>query len=152
MTSLATFFYFLKKLLSLSKNLYCELYFLFFVFIFLIYCFVISDFYIALFIKTTTKPLIYKIVFWGNHEGSMLLFICIIALYGCIFCYFSKNFDNKFKYLTVFFQIINDDILIYLFSYQILLIMFRSPRPRVKLNPILQDPLLYTLHFCILVI
>ena len=63
----------------------------------------ISDFYVSAVYQNshTTKPLIYKIAgSWGNHEGSMLLFICIIALYGFAFCYFSKNFDNKFVGIT----------------------------------------------------
>ncbi len=46
----------------------------------LVYCFVISDFSNVAVYKNshTTKPLIYKISgAWGNHEGSMVLFILI---------------------------------------------------------------------------
>ena len=51
-------------------------------FLTLIYCFVVSDFSnVAVYQNShTTKPLIYKISgAWGNHEGSMVLFILILS-------------------------------------------------------------------------
>lgn len=45
--------------------------------------FVVSDFSVALVYDNshTLKPLIYKIAgTWGNHEGSMLLWVLILAL------------------------------------------------------------------------
>ena len=148
MTSFATSFLFFKKNYShYLKTYITSCIFCFFSFIFLIYCFVISDFYVSAVYQNshTTKPLIYKIAgSWGNHEGSMLLFICIIALYGFTFCYFSKNFDNKFKYLTVFFQ--NNLMMIFLIYLFFLSNPFdyvsSDPTQGLGLNPILQDPLL----------
>ena len=148
MTSFATSFLFFKKNYShYLKTYIASCIFCFFSFIFLIYCFVISDFYVSAVYQNshTTKPLIYKIAgSWGNHEGSMLLFICIIALYGFTFCYFSKNFDNKFKYLTVFFQ--NNLMMIFLIYLFFLSNPFdyvsSDPTQGLGLNPILQDPLL----------
>ena len=51
----------------------------------LTYAFVISDFSVALVANHshTLKPLVYKISgVWGNHEGSMLLWILVLALYA----------------------------------------------------------------------
>ena len=50
----------------------------------LTYAFVVSDFSIALVANHshTLKPLIYKISgVWGNHEGSMLLWVLVLALW-----------------------------------------------------------------------
>ena len=51
----------------------------------LVAAFVTSDFSVALVAahSHSTKPLIYKISgTWGNHEGSLLLWILILALFG----------------------------------------------------------------------
>ena len=53
----------------------------------LTYAFVVSDFSIALVANHshTSKPLIYKISgVWGNHEGSMLLWVLVLALYAAL--------------------------------------------------------------------
>ena len=49
------------------------------------YAFVTSDFSIADVANNshTLKPLIYKITgVWGNHEGSMLLWVLVLSLYA----------------------------------------------------------------------
>ncbi|MEC7234417.1 MAG: heme lyase NrfEFG subunit NrfE, partial [Pseudomonadota bacterium] len=51
----------------------------------LTYSFVVSDFSLAVVHANShiAKPLVYKIAgVWGNHEGSMLLWVLILALYG----------------------------------------------------------------------
>src|SRR3954471_16941777 len=51
----------------------------------LTYAFVTSDFSIAVVANNshTMKPLIYKISgVWGNHEGSMLLWVLVLSLYA----------------------------------------------------------------------
>jgi cytochrome c-type biogenesis protein CcmF len=114
-------------------------------FIILVYCFVISDFSNVAVYKNshTTKPLIYKISgAWGNHEGSMVLFILILSLFSFIFV--RTTIDDKLKFYTVFFQ----SILIFIFL--IFLIFTSNPFDQIDpkplqgfgLNPILQDPLL----------
>ncbi|MEC7237725.1 MAG: heme lyase NrfEFG subunit NrfE, partial [Pseudomonadota bacterium] len=53
----------------------------------LLHAFIISDFSVALVASHShsTKPLIYKISgTWGNHEGSRLLWIVILALFAAI--------------------------------------------------------------------
>ena len=54
----------------------------------LTYSFVVSDFSLAVVHANShiAKPLVYKIAgVWGNHEGSMLLWVLILALYGAAF-------------------------------------------------------------------
>ena len=54
-------------------------------FLILIYSYLISDFSILNVFQNshTTKPLIYKLsAAWGNHEGSMLLWIVVLTLFN----------------------------------------------------------------------
>ncbi len=60
---------------------------------FLTYKFAVSDFSysIVLMNSQTLKPMLYKITgVWGNHEGSMLLFILILSFYSFLYAKFSK--------------------------------------------------------------
>ena len=53
----------------------------------LVYAFVVSDFSVLLVAdhSHTLKPLVYKISgVWGNHEGSMLLWVLVLALYAAL--------------------------------------------------------------------
>ncbi len=53
----------------------------------LTYAFVTSDFSVALVAdhSSTLKPLVYKISgVWGNHEGSMLLWVLVLAIYAAM--------------------------------------------------------------------
>ena len=52
----------------------------------------------------TSKPLIYKISgSWGNHEGSMLLWILVLCVFNLssIFLPSSDDFDITFKILSI---------------------------------------------------
>ena len=114
-------------------------------FLTLIYCFVISDFAnVAVYQNShTTKPLLYKISgAWGNHEGSMVLFVLILSLFSFLFS--NSKVNEELKIYTIFFQ----SILILIF---LIFLIFTSnpfdqidPKPLqgLGLNPILQDPLL----------
>ena len=53
----------------------------------------------------TTKPLFYKITgTWGNHEGSLLLWLLVLTLFIFIFLVKSKSQLKKYRILTVIFQ------------------------------------------------
>ena len=68
-------------------------------FIILMIGFIFSDFSIDLVAQHshTLKPLIYKIAgTWGNHEGSMLLWISILSIYAFFFS-FTKGIDENLK-------------------------------------------------------
>ena len=63
-------------------------------FVALTYAFITSDFSVALVYQNshTAKPLLYKFTgVWGNHEGSMLLWVLILALFGAMVAWFSEN-------------------------------------------------------------
>ena len=56
--------------------------------------FISSDFSVRLVYENshTAKPMIYKISgVWGNHEGSMLLWVLILALFGAAAAIFDAN-------------------------------------------------------------
>lgn len=60
----------------------------------LIWAYVTSDFSVMNVAQNshTDKPLLYKITgVWGNHEGSMLLWVFILSLYGLALSLFGKN-------------------------------------------------------------
>ena len=93
----------------------------------------------------TTKPLFYKISgTWGNHEGSLLLWLLVLTLFIFLFLIKSKNQPNNYRILTSMFQqIIIIGFFIFLiktsnpFNY-----IFPTPNEGLGLNPILQDPAL----------
>ena len=92
----------------------------------------------------SSKPLLYKITgTWGNHEGSMLLWLVIMILY-CFFFSFNKTLKNNLKKLTIFFQI---SLYLCFSSYVIFasnpfLVNSIEMNEGLGLNPILQDPAL----------
>ncbi len=66
----------------------------------LTWAFVVSDFSLALVVGNshTEKPLIYKISgVWGNHEGSLLLWVLILALYGAAVALWGGNLPVRLK-------------------------------------------------------
>ena len=93
----------------------------------------------------TTKPLFYKIAgTWGNHEGSLLLWLFVLTLFILVFLVKSKNQPIKYKILTLVFQQI---IIIGFFAFIILTsnpfnYIYPAPEEGLGLNPILQDPAL----------
>tara|TARA_B100000029_G_scaffold501074_1_gene573811 strand:+ start:1127 stop:2839 length:1713 start_codon:yes stop_codon:yes gene_type:complete len=93
----------------------------------------------------TTKPLFYKIAgTWGNHEGSLLLWLFVLTLFILIFFLRSKNQPVKYKILTLVFQQI---IIIGFFVFLIMTsnpfnYLYPTPEEGLGLNPILQDPAL----------
>jgi cytochrome c-type biogenesis protein CcmF len=113
----------------------------------LIIAFVNSDFSLINVYENshTAKPLFYKIAgTWGNHEGSLLLWINILVLFSFLFLVFSFKHDKKFRLYTLIFQ----NILIIGFVIFLLLnsnpfsLIYPVPLEGLGLNPILQDPAL----------
>ena len=73
----------------------------------LIYAFVISDFSnITVYNNShTLKPLFYKISgAWGNHEGSLLLWLLVLTVFLYVFFITTKKLNIKYRLLTIFFQ------------------------------------------------
>jgi len=93
----------------------------------------------------TSKPLFYKIAgTWGNHEGSLLLWVNILVIFSYLFLVFNHTHDKKFRLYTLIFQ----NILILGFLFFLLLnsnpfnSIYPIPLEGLGLNPILQDPAL----------
>ena len=93
----------------------------------------------------TTKPLFYKISgTWGNHEGSLLLWLLVLTLFIFLFLLNSKEQNKRYRILTLLFQQI---IIIGFFIFVIKTsnpfnYIFPVPNEGLGLNPILQDPAL----------
>ena len=93
----------------------------------------------------TTKPLFYKISgTWGNHEGSLLLWLLVLTLFIFLFLLKSKEQPKQYRILTLLFQQI---IIIGFFIFVIKTsnpfnYIFPVPNEGLGLNPILQDPAL----------
>ena len=93
----------------------------------------------------TTKPLFYKISgTWGNHEGSLLLWLLVLTLFIFIFLIKSTNQPKKYRILTLLFQqvIIIGFFLFLLKTSNPFNYLFPIPKEGLGLNPILQDPAL----------
>ena len=93
----------------------------------------------------STKPLFYKISgSWGNHEGSLLLWLLVLVIFLFIFLINSKKLSTKYRLLTVLFQeiIIIGFLFFILFTSNPFLNIFPVPKEGMGLNPILQDPAL----------
>ena len=93
----------------------------------------------------TTKPLFYKISgTWGNHEGSLLLWLLVLTLFIFLFIINSSKQPKKYRILTLLFQqvIIIGFFLFLLKTSNPFNYLFPIPKEGLGLNPILQDPAL----------
>ncbi|WP_375697200.1 heme lyase CcmF/NrfE family subunit [Bartonella sp. AP14QHHD] len=124
-------------------------------FLVIIYAYVVSDFSVLNVVENShsEKPMLYKITgVWGNHEGSMLLWVLSLAFFSALMAFFSQHLPEDFKTLVLICQS-------WITTAFLLFILFVSnPFLRVNppalqgngLNPLLQDialaihpPLLY---------
>ncbi len=111
----------------------------------LTYAFVVSDFSLRLVVLNshTDKPMLYKISgVWGNHEGSMLLWILILTLFGACAAWFGGGLPPTLRARVLGVQ---SAIAVAFFAF----ILFTSnpftrlavpPMNGEDLNPLLQDP------------
>jgi len=91
----------------------------------------------------TTKPLLYKIAgAWGNHEGSMVLWVFILALFGASVAAFGRRLPPPLKARVLAVQgLIGVAFLTFiLFTSNPFLRVFPPPLEGDGLNPLLQDP------------
>ncbi len=109
----------------------------------LVYCYIVSDFSVlnVFYNSHTNKPLIYKISgAWGNHEGSMLLWLSSISFFTVLFSLFAKG-DEKIISYTLAVQGILTAIFVafVLFTSNPFVRLFPAPDNGMGLNPVLQD-------------
>ena len=121
----------------------------------LVTCYVTSDFSVATVFENSHSmmPLIYKFTsVWGNHEGSMLLWVLILSLFGAFVAAFGVNLPATLKahVLAVQSWVAVAFYLFILLTSNPFLRLPQAPLEGRDLNPILQDlglaihpPLLY---------
>ena len=111
----------------------------------LTYAFVTSDFSLKLVVHNshTLKPMIYKISgVWGNHEGSLLLWVLILALFGASAAWFGGNLPPtlRARVLAVQGMVGVAFLLFMLLTSNPFLRLEVPPFDGHDLNPLLQDP------------
>jgi cytochrome c-type biogenesis protein CcmF len=111
----------------------------------LVYAFVTSDFSVQVVAANshTAKPLLYKIAgVWGNHEGSMLLWVLILALFGAAVAVFGGNLPDRLRVnvLGVHGMIGLGFLIFVAFTSNPFARLADPPVNGDGLNPILQDP------------
>src|ERR1700690_469818 len=118
-------------------------------------CYVTSDFSVKTVFENSHSmmPLIYKFTsVWGNHEGSMLLWVLILSLFGAFVAAFGLNLPATLKahVLAVQSWVATAFYLFILLTSNPFLRLAQAPLEGQDLNPILQDlglaihpPLLY---------
>ncbi len=116
-------------------------------FLVLVRAYVLSDFSVATVWENShsAKPLLYKISgTWGNHEGSMLLWVLILALFGAAVAAFGTNLPPRLKSNVLAVQATIG------VAFLAFIITTSNPFARLSpapfegqgMNPILQDPAL----------
>jgi len=111
----------------------------------LTYAYVVSDFSVLNVVNNShsTKPMIYKISgVWGNHEGSMLLWVLILAVFGSAVALFGRHLPPGLAARALAVQGL------IAFGFLLFIAFTSNPFTRVAsppidgrdLNPLLQDP------------
>ena len=111
----------------------------------LTWAFVVSDFSLIVVVNNshTLKPMLYKIAgVWGNHEGSLLLWVLILAVYGAAVALFGQGLPTRLKARVLAVQGLIG------VAFLAFLLLTSNPFWRVDvppmngqdLNPLLQDP------------
>src|SRR5215210_3925738 len=113
-------------------------------FVALMHAYVVSDFSLANVAANSNsmKPLLYKVSgVWSNHEGSMLLWVLILALFGAAVAVFGRNLPPGLRARVLAVQAMIG------FGFLLFILFTSNPFERVwpvppdgnGLNPILQD-------------
>ncbi|MCL4766424.1 MAG: heme lyase CcmF/NrfE family subunit [Hyphomicrobiaceae bacterium] len=116
-------------------------------FLALAHAYVVSDFSVEnVYLNShSAKPLLYRISgVWGNHEGSMLLWVLILALFGAAVAVFGTNLPRALKanVLAVQGAIAVAFLLFIVLTSNPFQRLAPAPAEGLGLNPILQDPAL----------
>ncbi len=111
----------------------------------LTWAFIVSDFSLQLVFMNshTDKPMIYKITgVWGNHEGSMLLWVLILTLFGASAGWFGQGLPMRLRarVLAVQSSVGVAFLAFVIFTSNPFLRLELPPLNGRDLNPLLQDP------------
>lgn len=107
--------------------------------------YVTSDFSVVNVVENsnTAMPMLYKISgVWGNHEGSLLLWVLILTIFGASVASFGRNLPPglRARALSVQAMIAVGFYLFVLFTSNPFERVFPPPMNGRDLNPLLQDP------------
>lgn len=122
-----------------------QAFFIVFSFLILIYAFVNNDFSVAYVAQhsNTSLPLIYKIsALWGGHEGSLLLWIFLLALWSVMVVISSRSLPLALvarMFCVLAFLNIGFLLFILTVSNPFLRLLLNYPVDGMDLNPVLQD-------------
>jgi len=133
------------RVLNPDRNISLQFFFILTAFFCLMFAYVVSDFSILNVYQNshTAKPLLYKITgVWGNHEGSMLLWVLVLVFFGFLISRYDKRLDLPYKTLTLSFQSLITFVflLFILLSSNPFIVISPTPVNGLDLNPLLQDP------------
>ncbi|MDP3863042.1 MAG: heme lyase CcmF/NrfE family subunit [Phaeovulum sp.] len=111
----------------------------------LTWAFVTSDFSLQLVFSNshTDKPMLYKISgVWGNHEGSMLLWVLILAAFGASAAWFGSALPPRLRARVLSVQAMIGAAFLgfIIFTSNPFLRLVSPPFNGQDLNPLLQDP------------
>ena len=111
----------------------------------LTHLYVTSDFSVVNVVRNsnTAMPMLYKVSgVWGNHEGSLLLWVTILAIFGGAVALFGRNLPPalRARVLSVQAMIAVGFYLFMLLTSNPFERMFPPPADGRDLNPLLQDP------------
>ncbi|WP_068879355.1 heme lyase CcmF/NrfE family subunit [Phenylobacterium sp. CCH12-B4] len=114
-------------------------------FVCLAWAYVTCDFSVALVARHshTTQPLAYRFAAtWGSHEGSMLLWVLILAIYGAGVAFFGGTLRETLQARVLGVQgVLGAAFLGFLlFTSNPFLRLSPAPTEGTELNPLLQDP------------
>ncbi|HYG86313.1 MAG TPA: heme lyase CcmF/NrfE family subunit [Azospirillum sp.] len=106
---------------------------------------VVSDFSVLNVVNNShsLKPMLYKVSgVWGNHEGSMVLWVVMLALFGAAVAVFGRNLPPTLRARTLAVQgIISVGFLLFiLITSNPFTRVVPAPLDGHDLNPLLQDP------------
>ncbi|MCY4229378.1 MAG: heme lyase CcmF/NrfE family subunit [Alphaproteobacteria bacterium] len=107
--------------------------------------YLVSDFSVAVVVQNShsLKPLLYRLTgVWGNHEGSLLLWILILTLFGAMVSLFGSSLRETFRARVLAVQaMVGAGFLAFtLLTSNPFQRVWPPPLDGAGLNPLLQDP------------
>lgn len=112
----------------------------------LAYAFVVSDFSLKVVTLNSeaAEPLMYRLVaLWGNHEGSLLLWVATLSLYVSVFAFSGRGIatdQDRTRMMSVLSAVVFGFLLFLLSTSNPFESLAVTPHKGLGLNPILQDP------------
>ena len=111
----------------------------------LTYAYIVSDFSVlnVALNSHSTKPFLYKVTgVWANHEGSMLLWVLILTLFGVLIAFFGRGIPVSMRSVVLAVQAMIGT------GFLLFILLTSNPFARVPnppldgqgMNPLLQDP------------